>query len=68
MMNQKNRPSKQLAEAIENCGVSRYAIWKATGIEQSTLSRIVNGKGWIGREDFDTLCEFLDLHMEKKER
>ena len=33
----------QIIEALEKSGVSRYRIWKDTGIEQSSLSRWLSG-------------------------
>lgn len=56
--------SKQLIEAIETCGVSRYRIGKETGISPATLSRLVNGDGWIGRKAMDDLAEYLSMKLQ----
>jgi hypothetical protein len=63
MRQNKDTFSQQLIDAINSSGVTRYAIWKATGISEATLSRIVNGDGWIGREAADRLGKFLDLSV-----
>ena len=63
-MNKKSTPfSRQLINAIKSSGVSRYAIWKATGISEATLSRMVNHDGWIGRDAADKLADFLGLEI-----
>jgi transcriptional regulator with XRE-family HTH domain len=36
--------AQQLRNAITQSGQSRYAIAKATGVEQSTLSRFMSGE------------------------
>ena len=36
--------SDQVRRAVENCGVSRYAIAKASGVTEGALSRFVAGK------------------------
>jgi len=52
-------------KAIEQSGMSRYAIAKATGIEQSTLMRVVKGTGWLSRDNFDKLTKLLKLELRK---
>jgi hypothetical protein len=58
---------EKLVEAIENSEHSRYAIHKATGVDQSVLHRIVNG-GSCSIETADQLCNFLDLELIHKKR
>lgn len=53
--------TQQVARAIETSGQTRYQIAKATGIEQSVLSKLVHGKGWIGKEGMDALAAELGL-------
>ena len=56
--------------AIEDSGVSRYAIFKATGIDQGLLSRFVNGKAGLSMEAHDTLADYLGwkITIERKPR
>jgi plasmid maintenance system antidote protein VapI len=64
--------SDEIREALAASGMSRYAIAKALGIAESTLSRFVNGKGGLSMEYLDRLGELLGLHIvvtpSKKER
>jgi hypothetical protein len=55
--------SEQLREAVETCGLSRYRIWKETGITQSTLSRFVRGHAALDLESVDALAAFLGLEL-----
>lgn len=59
--------SEQLRTIIENCGESRYAISKATGISQQTLSRFVNGERGLPMSTLDRLGEHLDLELRVRE-
>jgi hypothetical protein len=50
-----------LRRAVEQCGQTRYAISKATGIPASVLSRFVaEGRG-LRSESIDRLCTHLGL-------
>ena len=53
----------QLRQIIENCGQSRYAIAKATGISEPTLCRLVSGDRFISPNALDTLGEYLGLEL-----
>ena len=55
------RLSDQIRSAIDNCGQSRYAIWKATGIAQSTLSEFMAGRRTLSMANLDILGEYLGL-------
>jgi transcriptional regulator with XRE-family HTH domain len=50
-----------LRAALERCGQSRYAVSKATGIPQSTLSRFVAGRKPLRGENIDRLAHYLGL-------
>jgi len=50
---------EQVRKAIKESGVSRYAISKATGIDQGHLSKLVHGKAGIGLDHLEKLAEFL---------
>jgi plasmid maintenance system antidote protein VapI len=56
----------QLRRAVEECGQTRYAISKATGIPASVLSRFVaDGRG-LRSENIDRLCAYLGLVLTAK--
>jgi plasmid maintenance system antidote protein VapI len=55
--------SDEIRDAVKSSGMSRYAIAKALGIAESTMSRFVNGKGGLSMEYFDRLGELLGLHI-----
>jgi hypothetical protein len=58
--------SDQLREAIRKSGHSRYAISKATGVYQSTLSRFMVGKSGLSVQNLDALCRFLQLDLQPR--
>jgi DNA-binding Xre family transcriptional regulator len=66
-MSRKVVVSEQLRKAVEQAPVSRYAISKATGIDQAVLSKFVRGerKG-ISMETADALCDYLELTLVPK--
>ncbi len=53
----------QLSKAIDHNaqGMTRYAICKASGLDQSTLSRFMAGKSGLALETVDKLGELLGL-------
>ena len=55
--------SDQLRRLIEASGLSRYAICKQIGIDQSAMSRFMHGKGGLSLEIVDRLCEVLRLEI-----
>jgi|TARA_Y100000758_G_C15744552_1_gene309704 transcriptional regulator with XRE-family HTH domain len=55
--------SDQIREAIQNAGVSRYRISKATGITEAALSRFLHGKSGISLDTLDILGEYLGLDI-----
>lgn len=58
----------QLRRAVEECGQTRYAISKATGIPASVLSRFVAGGGGLRSENIDRLSAYLGLELRAKAR
>ncbi len=54
-----------LRTALERCGQTRYAVSKATGIPESTLSRFVAGGKPLRGENIDRLCAYLGLKLTK---
>ena len=55
-----------LRTALTQCGQTRYAVSKATGIPESTLSRFVAGGRGLRSENIDKLADFLDLVLTPK--
>ena len=55
--------TEQLRQAIELSGQSRYAIWKATGIDQAQLSRFIVGERGLSLDALDRLCAHLGLEL-----
>ena len=55
--------SDQVRQAVKNCGQTRYAISKATGIAESTLSRFMAGERGLPMKTLDKLADHLDLHI-----
>lgn len=60
--------SEQLRHAIETCGESRYAIAKATGISESTLSRFISGERGLPMKTLDRLGEYLGLEITTRKK
>jgi hypothetical protein len=58
-----------IREAIRAGGMSRYAISKATGIDQGQLCRFMQGRpGGLSFESADKVLAALDLMVEIKPR
>lgn len=57
-----------LRTALEQCGQTRYAVSKATGIPESTLSRFVVGGKPLRGENIDKLTDYLGLTLTAKSR
>lgn len=55
-----------LRAALEQCGQTRYAVSKATGIPESTLSRFVAGRKPLRGENIDKLAYYLGLSLTAK--
>ena len=53
----------QVRQAIEDCDETRYAICKATGLDNATLCRFVSGERGLSMEALDTLAEYLELDI-----
>ena len=47
MTKRRIRLSDQVRRAVDGCAMTRYAIYKATNIDQGTLSRFVAGKAGL---------------------
>ena len=47
--------SDEIRDAVNASGMSRYAIAKALGVAESTMSRFMNGKGVLSMEFIDRI-------------
>ncbi len=56
--------SESLRTELKNCGQTRYAVSKATGIPESVLSRFVHGSPLRGA-NLDLLAEYLGMKLVK---
>ena len=52
-----------LRRAIKASAKSRYQLWQETGIDQSQLSRLMQGKGGVSIESLEKLAAALDLNI-----
>lgn len=55
--------TQQIADAIQASGQTRYRISKATGIQQSVLSKLVHNRVWLAKETMNTLAAYLGLEV-----
>ena len=53
----------QIRQAIDDCGESRYAISKATGVSQASLCRFVNRQLGLSMDAIDSLADYLNLYV-----
>ena len=67
-MTKKETLSERLRRAVRQCGMTRYALSKQTGIPECTLSRfVVKGRG-LSLHNLDVLVEALGLELVAKQR
>ncbi len=55
--------SDQLRRAIKKSGVTRYRIWKLTGIPQSTLSEFMHSRSGLSIESLDAIADILGIDL-----
>ena len=55
--------SEQIRDAVNESTMSRYAMCKAIGFNQSGMSRFMSGKGGLSLEMIDRLAELLGLEI-----
>ncbi len=58
--------SDQLRNAIDDSGLSRYAICQACGIDKGTMSRFMSRQVGLSLETIDQLADFLGLELVKR--
>lgn len=57
------RLSDQIRRAVDDSGLSRYAICKVTGIDQAQFSRFMAGTKGLSIGVLDALADALDLNI-----
>jgi hypothetical protein len=57
-----------LRRAILDCGETRYALGRRTGIDSAVLSRFVRGERGLSSDSIDTLVAALDLEVRPRRR
>jgi len=55
--------SEQVRRAVKESGLSRYAICKAIGMDQSIMSRFMTGRGGLQQDSLDALADVLRLDI-----
>lgn len=64
-MSKSSKVSEQLRAAILNCGETRYALAKRSGVGEPVLSKFMAGAG-LNLQTIDDLCEALGLELKAK--
>ena len=60
---QSNLLTDQLRQAIDDSGLTRYRIAKATGIDESALAKFYNGHRGLSMQALNALGDFLQLRI-----
>ena len=60
--------SGQIRKAVNDSGLSRYAICKAAGIDQASFSRFMVGKIGLQLSTLDALADVLGLELKQMEQ
>lgn len=55
--------SEQIRRAVEESGLSRFRICKATGIDQAAMSRFMNRTRGLQMDNLDALADVLRLDI-----
>lgn len=55
--------SDQVRQAVDASGLSRYAIARAIGVDDATMSRFMSGERGLRMSALDDLADFLNLHI-----
>jgi transcriptional regulator with XRE-family HTH domain len=64
-MGKRKSMTDEVRRAIEEAGISRYAICKGAGISEAAMSRFMHGQTGFTLRTLDRLAAFLDLHVRK---
>ena len=64
MARKRIRLTDEIRQAIDQCGLSRYAICKSIEMDQSVMSRFMNDPAaGLSAEMLNRLADLLDLHV-----
>ncbi len=55
--------SDQVRQAVDESGMSRYAICKVLDMDQAIMSRFMTGKGGLSMANLDVLADLLELDV-----
>jgi transcriptional regulator with XRE-family HTH domain len=55
----------ELKKAIEESGLTRYAICQRSGVTEAAMSRFMNGQRGLTLRSLDRLAALLNLHLRK---
>lgn len=60
----------KVRQLIEKSGQSRYAIWRATGIPQQQLSRLMSGQSGLSLDSLERLLQHLghEINITKRRK
>jgi plasmid maintenance system antidote protein VapI len=56
-----------IKKQIKKSGLSRYKIWQDTGVDQATLTRLMQGKT-ITVETADILLKYFGIELKPKKK
>jgi hypothetical protein len=57
--------SDQIRRAVDECGMSRYALCKLTGMDKAVMSRFMSGKGFLSEGSLNALAKTLRLTVRR---
>jgi transcriptional regulator with XRE-family HTH domain len=60
--------TEQLRRTIRDCGETRYSLAQRTSVDQSTMTRFMNGTRGLSMEAIDRLFDALDLEVKPRKR
>ncbi|MCK4627021.1 MAG: helix-turn-helix transcriptional regulator [Phycisphaerae bacterium] len=63
MKTRRKKFSDQIKQAVVNSGLSHYRICMDAGIDKSTMSRFMSGKGGLSISSQDRLADVLKLDV-----
>lgn len=58
--------SDQVRDAIDGCGLSRYAISRATGVTQGALSRFMSGERDMTLRTLERIAPVIGVSLRSK--
>ena len=53
----------QIRRAVDDCGMSRYALGQIIGMDKGQMSRFMAGKGFLSEASMNRLAEALNLSV-----